>query len=581
MKQIALLIIICLSLAACGGSSSKPNSKAKNGDSDNETSDANAPNSEIKVGVFIDAPVKGLSYKSSLSGLEGITNANGEFKYVEGDSVILSLYNIPLGKGIPGNDGILKVTQMSQALSIAQLLQSLDTDPDLNKIDVSDITIPESVEKAIIDNLNDEIVDATTTNIMTKEQFETVKQANEGNVTLQQRTDVVSKETAIEHIKQQIGESDLTFTASELEDKVYFDSSLLTQFTGEIYLFPKSVASSKYISVTKNEVNSSSPIDWEIGNQGNLKVTFNLIIQDIILRVNCDLAKIAEDDDAFDASIACPIPINNSVNQSVGSLSKPQPFSVNDISGKTFKIVSADKGKNLTFTYGNDGTVDCGEEKPCAYKDHESYENVVWIEGAEENEGVLIVLAQGTLSQGKLLNIFYDTNNKIDFIELWSISGDTMKEEFTKGIIEAITPPDSGDDLNTIDDGPSIVDEAIFTKELIAGKTFYSVMLAVNEKIVQTITFDSADAVKIQDGLHDSVSSPDVTLNYSIDSTGDLIFSNQIDDNKLVISFLDKTDKFVHVCVSFQPSDEDGCFEEDWYFNKADAEAADLDDSNP
>jgi hypothetical protein len=577
VKQIALLIIICLSLAACGGSSSKPNSKAKNGDSGNETSDANAPNSEIKVGVFIDAPVKGLSYKSSLSGLEGITNANGEFKYVEGDSVILSLYNIPLGKGIPGNDGILKVTQMSQALSIAQLLQSLDTDADSNKIDVSDITIPESVEKAIIDNLNDEIGDATTTNIMTKEQFETVKQANEGNVTLQQRTDVVSKETAIEHIKQQIGESDLTFTASELEDKVYFDSSLLTQFTGEIYLFPKNVASSKYISVTKNEVNSS-PIDWEIGNQGNLKVTFDLIIQDTILTVNCDLAKIAEDDDAFDASIACPILINNSVNQSVGSLSKPQPFSANDISGKTFKIVSADKSKNFTLTYGNDGTVDCGVEKPCAYRDHESYKNAVWIEGAEENEGVLIVLAQGTLSQGKLLNIFYDTNNKIDFIELWSISGDTMKEEFTKGIIEAITPPDSGDDLNTIDDGSSIVDEAIFTKELIAGKTFYSVMLAVNEKIVQTITFDSADAVKIQDGLHDSVSSPDVTLNYSIDSTGDLIFSNQINDDEVVISFLNKTDKVVRVCVSIEG---DGCFEEDWYFNKADAEAADLDDSNP
>ena len=140
MKKIILAVCLSLTLIACGGgSSSPPNSRTPNN-----------PNTATKVGVFIDAPVKGLKYKASTSGKEGTTNADGEFNYIDGDTVSFSMGSIALGKAMPDKTNKVKVTQLEQALLVAQLLQVLDTDADENKIDISDIVIPEAVKKAII-----------------------------------------------------------------------------------------------------------------------------------------------------------------------------------------------------------------------------------------------------------------------------------------------------------------------------------------------------------------------------------------------------------------------------------------------
>ena len=62
LARLSLIASVCL-LAACGNS-----------------------DLPTKQGVFVDAPVEGLTYVTS-SGLSGTTNATGVFNYLAGDSV--------------------------------------------------------------------------------------------------------------------------------------------------------------------------------------------------------------------------------------------------------------------------------------------------------------------------------------------------------------------------------------------------------------------------------------------------------------------------------------------------------------
>jgi hypothetical protein len=90
-------------------------------------------NSSVQQGVFIDAPVQGLSYTTS-SGLSGTTNSEGKYFYNPGDTVTFSLPGVTfppvaaraqvspvdlVGGTTPDHPG---------AVAIARLIQSLDTD---------------------------------------------------------------------------------------------------------------------------------------------------------------------------------------------------------------------------------------------------------------------------------------------------------------------------------------------------------------------------------------------------------------------------------------------------------------------
>ena len=87
----------------------------------------------IKQGVFVDAPVEGLSYVTT-SGLTGTTNAAGVFNYVAGDSVTFSLGSVKFPSVVAGDlVSPLELTGASSAnhpgaLAIARLLQSVDSD---------------------------------------------------------------------------------------------------------------------------------------------------------------------------------------------------------------------------------------------------------------------------------------------------------------------------------------------------------------------------------------------------------------------------------------------------------------------
>ena len=85
MRKIALFsaVLAAISLAACRGGGDPP-----------------PPAPADPVGVFVDAPVQGLDYRSANGIRVGVTNADGEFSYGDGEFVLFSLGGIQLGQAL-------------------------------------------------------------------------------------------------------------------------------------------------------------------------------------------------------------------------------------------------------------------------------------------------------------------------------------------------------------------------------------------------------------------------------------------------------------------------------------------------
>jgi len=95
----------------------------------------------VKKGVFLDAPVEGLSYKTETQ--SGFTDANGSYKYKEGETVEFKLGTLVLGRGKAG-EVVTPYTiadNNNTATNIALVLQNFD-DNKTNKehIDVSKLS---------------------------------------------------------------------------------------------------------------------------------------------------------------------------------------------------------------------------------------------------------------------------------------------------------------------------------------------------------------------------------------------------------------------------------------------------------
>ena len=113
---------------------------------------SDSPSEETITGQFIDSEVEGLRYVCS-SGAEDITNQKGEFTCTSGDTVTFFLDSFELGtatamKVITPNT--LYPNDEEIATNIAQLLQTLDTDGDLeNGIQVNPDMV-EAIQEEII-----------------------------------------------------------------------------------------------------------------------------------------------------------------------------------------------------------------------------------------------------------------------------------------------------------------------------------------------------------------------------------------------------------------------------------------------
>jgi len=109
-------------LTACGGSSDGGGGK--------------------ETGIFVDSPVAGIGYRTfdeteTQTG-QGTTNANGEFRYTEGETVQFFIGEIILSDAFTPASSVVTVLDITEAadtddqfaLNIARLLQSLDEDND-------------------------------------------------------------------------------------------------------------------------------------------------------------------------------------------------------------------------------------------------------------------------------------------------------------------------------------------------------------------------------------------------------------------------------------------------------------------
>lgn len=135
--NLLLLATAFLALASCGGG----------GGSDNSTGpgDPGGPDTSPFSGVLVDSAVENISYRSSPSGLNGVTDSDGTFLYMPGDNVIFSVGSVDL----PAVRGARFVTPFEiaegpgpVATNIARFLQSLDLDGDISeRIVIDDIAI--------------------------------------------------------------------------------------------------------------------------------------------------------------------------------------------------------------------------------------------------------------------------------------------------------------------------------------------------------------------------------------------------------------------------------------------------------
>jgi hypothetical protein len=109
-KRLLISSLVASFLIGCGGNSSSSSS----GDS-------------TESGTYEDAPVAGLTYETT-SGITGLTDSNGTFKYKAGDKVTFKIGNVVLGS-VEGKKLITPYDSgLDEAKKIVYVLQSLDTD---------------------------------------------------------------------------------------------------------------------------------------------------------------------------------------------------------------------------------------------------------------------------------------------------------------------------------------------------------------------------------------------------------------------------------------------------------------------
>lgn len=159
-----VLLMAALGLVGCGGGSSSKSRASSSappatGGGGGGGGGGSAP--QTITGVFVDGPVAGVSYTTTPGGKSGVTSAEGEYDFIEGDKVTFSIGGIvfpeveakgtvtPLDMGGEGADLFSPVVR-----NILRVLQTLDDDNDpengisisaevaakLNAVDITDFS---------------------------------------------------------------------------------------------------------------------------------------------------------------------------------------------------------------------------------------------------------------------------------------------------------------------------------------------------------------------------------------------------------------------------------------------------------
>lgn len=234
LRHLALAAVMA-ALAACGGGSS-----------------SGTP--AVSTGVLSDAPIQGVEYLTSGS-LGGSTNASGQFSYRPGETIVFKLGLLPIGV-VTGTGGTMTVTplqlvegftaitdpveQQNAVTNMLVLLQSLDTDPDPERIVIAPGAITALQDSTLADTLTTLLTD-TPANFSASTAF-TGLVATAG-------TTAVSDTTALAHFRTQFlddlagqyyGTINGNFLAFRfLNDGSYLMTELATSDAGGSPLFQK------------------------------------------------------------------------------------------------------------------------------------------------------------------------------------------------------------------------------------------------------------------------------------------------------------------------------------------------------
>ncbi len=123
------------------------------------SSNSSSTTTDTQIGYFIDSPIVGLDYKTS-SGITGITDNRGGFKYKEGETVEFSIGKLKIGEAEPTQDGLVSPRELTDnetsELLLLRTLQALDSDnntsngiviPDCVRTDLENIDINVTLSK--------------------------------------------------------------------------------------------------------------------------------------------------------------------------------------------------------------------------------------------------------------------------------------------------------------------------------------------------------------------------------------------------------------------------------------------------
>lgn len=377
--SITLLTSSLILLSACGGSSSS-SSTTDNGNNNSPST----PDTSVKTGVFIDAPVKGLAYKTATQ--SGVTNDKGEFNYITGETVTYSLDGLELGSAAA--QAQMPVTLISDGNAhIAQLLQTLDTDADPDLIDVSGIKLDDSIKidlntlianSGVCQNIKciGTILDsATLTKIQTDSQVALVNQT------------VVSQIDAVKHVYQSTGST--PWQSNEVSGKVYAKADAagnieidILRTDGTFVIYSYDVGDPSIVTMGGT---------WQLNN-GELLITST--IGDI---AQYNVHKISQDDTGIDF---WPENTADATEGGFGSWNYTKPLTLATLDGKHFADDTSDDADCSARTFSFSGATLTVREQCTG-----GYSEIVLT--ASEAAGVSNLIQADGVQDGKAITLYF------------------------------------------------------------------------------------------------------------------------------------------------------------------------------
>jgi hypothetical protein len=395
LASTTLLVSSLALLPACGGGSSGTAATDTSGTAGSTTT----PDTSVKTGVFIDAPVKGLTYKTATQ--SGVTNDKGEFKYITGEIVTFSLDGVELGSGTA--QAKLPVTLISTDGYVAQFLQTMDTDTNPDLIDVSKVKLSGTT----IANFKTKLADVLKTgrvlekdnmygqmldSLLTPKVLTEIQTASQ--VALVNQT-VVSDSAAAKHVYNTVGS--IPWQSSEVSGKVYTRADAIGN--KEIFTLNSNGTLLAYAQDFGDSTPDTMQGTWLLQN-GQLLVTFTGDTKQY------NVHKISQDDSTIDF---WPESTDGTDSAELNEWHPAQPLTLAALNGKhlSFDITGDPECTAQTFSFSD--TVMTVRNK-CSGKVTEDVMTAEEVVGAKNLLKVtagtiqlLLALTEGDVTKGKMV----------------------------------------------------------------------------------------------------------------------------------------------------------------------------------